>query len=246
MSRILKAYRTRFRQLLLRAGARQPERGVDWLVNKAARESAEKGIPLSDALTQLCAELVCRPALQKRALRARRTPADIVFFCDGGLGGLARWLRAAGYRATWEEGIPDDLLLRKAQELGATVLTTDSMLMERRLLRDEIVPGFWLPPTLAIVEQLEKVFCEYGLVLGSPRCMSCGGELARAEKQTLEGRIPPRTFRWLDEYFVCRTCGKLLWHGTHWLKIINTLNAVDQRCARRRGGQGGAEGATPG
>jgi len=141
MSRILKAYRTRFHQLLRRVGARRPERGVDWLVNKAARASAEEGLPL---------------------------------------------------------------------------------------------------------EQLEKVFCEYGLRLGSPRCMSCGGELARADKESLHDRIPPRTFQWLSEYFLCRTCGKLLWHGTHWLKIVEALKAVEARCAQRRGGQAGAETNAPG
>lgn len=30
------------------------------------------------------------------------------FACDAMLGGLARWLRAAGYDATWTYGIEDD------------------------------------------------------------------------------------------------------------------------------------------
>ena len=123
--------------------------------------------------------------------------------CDAGLGGLARWLRAAGYEAVWQPDIADDELLRQARAMPATILTTDSMLMERRLLRDGIIPAFWLPPTLRIPEQLALVFREFGLTLRGPRCMSCGGELRRGYKEALRERIPPRTYRWLDEYFVC-------------------------------------------
>jgi len=53
--------------------------------------------------------------------------------------------------------------------------------------------------------------------------MNCGGTLARGSKEALRDRIPPRTFRWLDEYFVCTSCGKLFWHGTHWEKIRHEL-----------------------
>jgi uncharacterized protein with PIN domain len=56
--------------------------------------------------------------------------------------------------------------------------------------------------------------------------MSCGGDLARADKENLRERIPPRTFRWLDEYFLCVRCGKLYGHGTHWLKIVQRLKRL--------------------
>ena len=95
--------------------------------------------------------------------------------------------------------------------------------MERRLLRDGIVPGYWLPPTLRIPEQLALVFREFGLTPCEPRCMSCGGELRRVEKEALRERIPPKTYRWLDEYFVCARCDRLFWRGTHWMRIAQQL-----------------------
>jgi hypothetical protein len=163
-----------------------------------------------------------------RQPRPIRTPADIYFFCDAGVGGLARWLRAAGYDVRWEPHIADADLLKRAREAGATIITTDSMLMERRLLRDQIVPSFWLPPTLSIAEQLQRVFREFNLRVGAPRCMRCGGELVPSNKETLQTRIPPRTYRWLDDYFVCARCGKLFWHGTHWLRIRTKLDGLKQ------------------
>ncbi len=211
MSRICKAYQVRFRTLLQAARARRLEQGVQWLVEAARRLSAEEHLPPADAFHRVYEALATKPPFRRLAPR----PPPARFWCDAGLGGLARWLRAAGYEAFWRPDIGDDELLHEAREANATILTTDSMLMERRVLRDGLIPGLWLPPALGIPGQLAQVFREFGLTAGQARCMSCGGELERADKEALRERIPPRTYRWLDEFFVCRQCGKLLWHGSH-------------------------------
>jgi len=120
----------------------------------------------------------------------------------------------------------DDHLLREARASGRTVLTTDSMLMERRLMRDRIISALWLPPTLFIPEQLAMVISEFRLELREPRCMSCGGELRRVDKESVRERIPPRTWRWLDEYYLCTQCDRLFWRGTHWERIRRDLEKL--------------------
>jgi hypothetical protein len=222
VNRICKAYQVRFRTLLQQVRARRLEPGVAWLVGKAHRLSQSEQIPLSNALTRVYEDLAARPPFQ----RITPAPAPSGFWCDGGLGGLARWLRAAGYAAAWQSDIDDDQLLREARQISATILTTDSMLMERRVLRDRVLPAFWLPPTLHIAEQLALVFREFALTTRAPRCMSCGGELRRVEKETLRERIPPKTYRWLDEFFVCSRCDRLFWRGTHWMRIQQQLDRI--------------------
>ena len=222
MSRILKAYETRFRWLLLQVHARRLQRGVDWLVEKSRRSSEQRKVPLSKTLTETYEALAARPAFRPRSPKV--VPER--FFCDAGLGGLARWLRAAGYEAIWEAGIDDNDLLNRARKDHAAILTTDSMLMERRLLRDRILPSFWLPPTLSIPEQLALVFREFNLSARIPRCMSCGGVLRQGDKEALRDQIPPRTYRWLDQYFICTRCGKLFWHGTHWHNIRREIQRL--------------------
>ena len=224
VSRMRRGYEDRFRALLRRARARRLEQGVQWLTAKAQRLSARDSISLAAALDQVYERLAQRKALQESNPRS----APVLFLCDAGLGGLARWLRAAGYDAAWQPHIADDELLRQARALRAIVLTTDGMLMERRLLRDRIIGAFWLPPTLSIPEQLALVFREFGLTLREPRCMSCGGELRRGSKEELRERIPPRTYRWLEEYFVCSRCEKLFWHGTHWQRIVKALEGLSR------------------
>ena len=223
MSRIRKGYETRFRWLLQRIKARKLDQGVQWLNAKAQQVSHEQRIGFAEALARVYDKVAAKPAIKKRRLVDRVDR----FFCDAGLGGLARWLRAAGYEALWIAGIDDGALLIEARKLGAVILTTDSMLMERRVLRDRVVPSFWLPPTLEIEQQLVLVMREFDLPLRAPRCMTCGGQLMASNKEKLRERIPPRTYLWRDEYFVCASCGKLFWHGTHWEKIVRTLEAVE-------------------
>jgi len=230
VSRIGKAYQVRFRTLLQQVHARRLEQGAQWLVAQAARLSASEHIPLADAFTRVYEQLAARRPFR----RVTGGPLPAVFWCDAGLGGLARWLRAAGFDALWQPDIADDALLREALKNAATILTTDSLLMERRLLRDKVIPGLWLPPTLRIPEQLALVFREFALTPGEPRCMSCGGELRRVEKEVLRARIPPRTYRWLEEYFVCNRCDRLFWRGTHWTRIERQLRLA---AAMSHGGQ---------
>jgi hypothetical protein len=246
MSRIRKAYEARFRRLLGQLGARRLDQGVQWLLAKAEQLVVRDGIPPATALTRVYLSLLRRagawlnradspqPATVPAAAPAagsypQQTPAPVLFLCDAGLGGLARWLRAAGYEADWIPDIADAELLREAQRRGAMILTTDSMLMERRLLRDGVIPALWLPPTLTMLEQLALVFRELGLTARTPRCMSCGGELRRAEKEAVRERIPPKTWRWVDEYFLCARCDKLFWHGTHWQRIHTCLRQLESR-----------------
>lgn len=72
-------------------------------------------------------------------------------------------------------------------------------------------------------EQLQLGLRELRLPVCDPRCMSCGGELRSVEKESVRERIPPKTYRWRDDYFVCARCDKLFWHGSHWDKIGERL-----------------------
>lgn len=222
MSRIRKAYEIRFRALLRRVNARRLEEGVHWLTARAEKLEEREQIAPAAALARVYEDLAARKSFEGTGSPGgpRR------FLCDSGLGGLARWLRAAGYDAFWQAHIDDDDLVEQAQKISGTILTTDSLLMERRLLRDGIIVAYWLPPTLKIPEQLARVFREFRLTVGEPRCMDCGGELRGADKETLRDRIPPKTYLWINEYFVCSRCDKLFWRGTHWGRISGELKKL--------------------
>jgi uncharacterized protein with PIN domain len=145
------------------------------------------------------------------------------FACDAMLGGLARWLRAAGHDASWHDGIDDGELVRLARAEGRTVLSSDSDIFAYALVRDGVVAALFVPRGVAVQEQLAHVLRELGLALREPRCMACGGELAEVTKEQAVGRVPPRSLASHERFWECGRCGKVFWHGTHWREIVERL-----------------------
>jgi uncharacterized protein with PIN domain len=215
MGRIQCHYERRFRALLTQEGRPNVQAEVAAIVASARKQSEAEQIPLSLALARRHADLV------QRSGDASHFPQ--CFTCDVGLGGLARWLRGSGYQAFWNSELDDAGLIRDAQERGATLITTDSMMLERGILRDGLVPSVFVPSTLTREQQLEIIFRELGLSIRESRCMRCGGKLQAVDKSTVASRIPPKTALWLDEYFVCAACGRLFWRGTHWRQMQQRL-----------------------
>src|SRR5687767_4520081 len=68
-----------------------------------------------------------------------------VFACDAMLGGLARWLRAAGYDASWHPGIPDRDLVHLARSESRFLLSADNDIFAFGLVRDGEIPALQVP-----------------------------------------------------------------------------------------------------
>jgi uncharacterized protein with PIN domain len=184
------------RRLVSRAGCR----GLDlWTLHRQVRERVERrgeGPHPPFAIDAAALELVC----------------------DGSLGGLARWLRGAGYPARFARGRSGRSLA--AEPAGSEVLlTSDSRVTARSAVRRGELRALWIPVDLHPADQLGLVLEDLRLPLREPRCMRCGGEQRAVAKAEVAHRIPPRTARWLDDYFVCRGCDWLYWRGTHWRRI---------------------------
>jgi uncharacterized protein with PIN domain len=103
-------------------------------------------------------------------------PPPITFACDAMLGGLARWLRAAGYDAIWKPDISDWDLIRSARYEDRTLLTSDTGIFRRGVIRDVDVPALFVPHGLGILEQLTFVLQQLHLPLRESHCMAwlCG------------------------------------------------------------------------
>jgi uncharacterized protein with PIN domain len=230
--RIEAGFRYRFRELLKLVGAKRLDFGVDLLLRRGRERAARDGEPLGRALARLYEET--RQKVKRRVEVTGCSFGEIPwerfsdeapprFLCDPSLGGLARWLRAAGYEAFVDDAVAGHRLPDEALRRGQVLLTTESEVLLRRIVVDGSLPVVWVPSALTMKEQLTMVLRDLGLELRESRCMSCGGELVPTEKDAVFPRIPPRTARWLDEYFVCARCDRLFWRGTHWERIARTL-----------------------
>jgi uncharacterized protein with PIN domain len=149
------------------------------------------------------------------------------FVCDAMLGGLARWLRAAGYDAEFTYGIDDQRLIRRVLQTGAALLSSDGKLFDRNLIKDKTVKALFVPRELSKHQQLGFVLRQLKLpVRSEPRCMACGGRLAEVQKQSVEGEAPRKAYDAYERFWRCGRCGKLLWQGTHWKRITARLEQI--------------------
>jgi hypothetical protein len=144
-------------------------------------------------------------------------------------GGLARWLRAAGYDAAWEYGIEDRALLERARSEGRTILTSDGPFMERRAIREGEVEALFVPRGLDSTEALGFVLRALRLPLRTPRCMGCAGNLIAVDKASIASEAPPKAYAMTDAFYRCSRCGKLYWDGTHWRRIVERLDSLGAR-----------------
>jgi uncharacterized protein with PIN domain len=230
--RLETGYRAKFRWLLAKVRPRRLDFGVDLLLRRARALSEREAVPISEALARVYE--FTRWRVKKRLERTAACrldgqplgvlPEPLRFLCDLSLGGLARWLRAAGYEADALRSATTDPR-GEARRRGAVLLTTDS----RRAAGMGIAEGkpelLWIPSSLSRVRQLGVVLRDLDLEPREPRCMACGAELRAVPKRDVEARIPPRTARWKDDYFLCAGCGRLYWQGTHWQRIAAQLEA---------------------
>jgi uncharacterized protein len=153
---------------------------------------------------------------------------SVRFLCDAMLGGLAKWLRAAGYDtyyASQGTDVSDRSLTSKALEEGRVLLTSDGGFLERKPVRDGSVE-FLQVPHLPLEEQLRLVVDHFDLDRRRSRCMECNGELGVAEPGAVAGRVPQGVIRVQKEFFLCEGCGRIFWHGSHWDRITGRLSRV--------------------
>jgi len=146
-----------------------------------------------------------------------------LFLCDAMLGGLARWLRAAGYDASWREDIDDGELVRQARRESRVVLSSDHGVFRFGVVRDGEVQALFVPIGWSPQDQLAFVLHERKLPLRSPRCMRCSGPLVCVPKEQARDRVPAGTFARQDEFYQCLRCGHFFWHGSHWPRIAAAL-----------------------
>lgn len=152
--------------------------------------------------------------------------SDIRFACDAMCGGLARWLWAIGYDATWSPDIDDGDLVRQAEEEGRFLLSGDTGVFVRRPISRGHVRALLIPRGLRRMQQLEYVVHHLKLQVRPSRCMACGGRLASASRHEIAAEVPVRSLAWATRFYRCQSCAKVFWEGSHWRRISKVREAT--------------------
>ena len=155
------------------------------------------------------------------------------FIVDAMLGSLARKLRIFGFDTSYYKSGEDSDLLRVASEEGRAIVTSDRALGEnagrRGLLAFVVVGRKDRERILSLVDQAQMFHCP--LEGGDPLCALCNGSLAQAKRDAVRGLLPPKLVAKHRVYYICKECGKVYWHGSHWsrLRKIEALIATSRR-----------------
>lgn len=143
------------------------------------------------------------------------------FVADAMLGSLARKLRIFGYDTLYfSKGTDSDLESLAARE-GRVILTSDKRLYAHAAGRSAavvLVEGWTDAARMrSIQERTGSRIADVSTQ--TSRCAECNGELRRATRAEVEGRVPPKVAVHHRLFFVCASCGKAYWRGGHWRRL---------------------------
>jgi uncharacterized protein len=144
------------------------------------------------------------------------------FAADEMLGSLARWLRMMGYDTSYERDRKDSAVLQRAKKDMRILLTRDWELSQRAGDMGLYIESDDLDGQLRQV--IEKFHLE--ITVAMDRCTACNGDLEKVPKETVVNLVPKGTYEANEEFYRCRSCGKLYWKGSHWNKITQRLNGL--------------------
>ena len=148
-----------------------------------------------------------------------------MFLLDGMLGSLARWLRIAGFDTIYYRDKDDDELVREALVSNRLLVSRDRGLVNRASRMGAMAV---LVESEDVQNQLIQMKNELGLELNPmvSRCPVCNGELSLKTREEVKDIVPESSLNAFDEFWTCDLCEKAYWKGTHWEKIIETLDEI--------------------
>lgn len=146
------------------------------------------------------------------------------FFADNMLGRLAVWLRIIGYDTLYFRNIEDKDLIRSALQENRIILTRDTRLVKRKLVKYFILikNDLWQ-------EQIKELAGKIKLDLTSgilSRCVFCNEILFAIEKEKIKEKVPSYVYETQYSFVSCPECRKIFWQGTHILEIKKFLESL--------------------
>jgi len=163
----------------------------------------------------LDARTVDRDVLAVAGARPRSLPTPR-FLCDGHVGKLALLLRVMGFDTAWDDSWSEPGMARRGINEKRTVLTRSRSLLKRASMDNAML----IRSDDADIQATEVLrrFLLVSRVRLFGRC-------------SVTARIPPRTAKWLDTYYLCHDCDHLFWEGTHVTALRIRVEKILAHCA---------------
>lgn len=153
------------------------------------------------------------------------------FVVDSMLGNLAKKLRILGYDSKYFPSIEDDKLILIAKNEKRIILTKDEQLT-KKAEKQEI--EFILIRGSDESEQIMQINAKANLGIfvadtNNSRCILCNGNLQPVEKYRIIGKIPEGVLEREKKFWMCDSCKKIYWEGTHFKKLQEFVMKLNDR-----------------
>lgn len=145
---------------------------------------------------------------------------------DAMLKRTAKWCRVFGIDSSYAADKDDTELLKIAKKDGRTLVTKDAELASR--CKSGSVP-FLLLESDILEEQIAEIVKKTGATFSFPdntRCSACNGGLVIHPKEEVKDKVIPEVFKRHEKFWVCNSCGKAYWEGSHWKNITAMFERV--------------------
>jgi uncharacterized protein with PIN domain len=138
------------------------------------------------------------------------------------LGTLAKWLRLLGFDVIDPGPVSDGEIREIAAKEGRVLLTRDKELSGTKKVQALYVGS------VDLEEQLRFTISELDLKATDPmsRCSLCNSTVEKVDKSSVEGKVPNGVFERQEDFWYCSECSKYYWQGSHWDKIIKTIEGL--------------------
>lgn len=151
----------------------------------------------------------------------------LAFFADAMLGRLARWLRILGYDTAYEKVISDEALIARILAEHRWLLTRDSYLVQRKVLRDRRT----LIVSDHLQDQLRQLRSELHIKFDlsdrtASRCAACNNTLKAIPHEKATLTVPASVASLHPQFVQCPNCGRIYWPGTHWTQMLTRLQEL--------------------
>jgi hypothetical protein len=144
------------------------------------------------------------------------------FVCDVHLGKLAKLLRLLGFDTAYENSFTKIELVNIGGEQERIVLSRDRSLSKNNfkviIIEDE-------EPMHQLKQVVDALVLKNHFQLFS-RCLICNGELKTVSKEEISNLLKENTSHYFNEFWQCMNCRRIYWKGSHYEKMLKTIESI--------------------
>lgn len=133
---------------------------------------------------------------------------------------LARWLRVLGYDTTVSQ-TNNSKKLRQLCQLQNRILIIRIRKPGKLGDKNHVI----IINSDKLAEQLRQMITELHINVSSvfSRCLDCNRKVYAIKKTAILTRLPEKVRQKEEHFTICRKCGKIFWHGTHYQAMLQFL-----------------------